>query len=127
MKELLERPKIFEVGEWVYVENPFIDELGTFVRHRLVQVDKRTKVGNAIYFWAGGIRYPLEHCRSSDFTDDDVADAVALIQSVSDEPGISQVRQMLAQLCPQEMKPKIWGQLSKADQEKIKPTSRGND
>lgn len=119
-KELPRQSKIFEVGDYIYVLDPFTDKLGTFVRHRLVQVEKRTKVGDSIYLWANGTRYPLEHCSPSDFTDADIDDAVSLIQTVSDEPGISQVRELLAQICPQEIKPKIWAKLSKADQQKMR-------
>lgn len=120
MKATLEKPKIFEVGEWVYVPKPFTDELGTFVRHRLVQIDKRTRAGDAIYLWSNGVRYPLGQCGPPGFTEADIDDAVGLIQSVSDEPGISQVRELLTQICPPEAKPKIWAKLSKPDQDKLK-------
>ena len=120
MKAVIEKPKIFEVGEWVYVKEPFTDELGTFERHQLVQIDKRTKVGEEIYLWSNGTRYPLENCSSPDFTDEDIVAAAALVSLVSDEPGLSQVRQLLAQICPKEIKPKVWERLSKSDQEKLK-------
>jgi hypothetical protein len=119
MKELLEKPKIFEVGEWVYINELFTDELGTFVRHRLLRVDKRTKAGDAIYLWSNGVRYPLGQCGPPDFTEADIDDAVGLIQSVSDEPGISQIRELLAQICPLEIKPRIWAKLSKPDKDKL--------
>jgi len=106
MKELLERPKIFEVGEWFY--------------HgcRALQVEKRTRKGDEIFLWAQGQKYPIGECKST-YSDEDVLSATNLCELVETDIEVRACKETLSMVCTPDMKKEVWRRLTPSCRQKL--------
>jgi hypothetical protein len=106
MKELLETPKIFEVGEWFYHG------------YKALQVEKRTRKGDEVFLWSGGQKYPLSECDAG-YTEDDVLSAIGLCKLAETNIEITTVKKLLSIACTPDMKKEVWQRLTAECRKKL--------